>query len=197
MSSTAFDAPALERLVAAAAAAPSLHNTQPWRFRLVAGTRTVRIDAATDRVLRHTDPVGRAVHLSVGCTVLDLRIAASHFGREPVPRLLPCPDRPALLATVRLAESAHGARSASLYEAVWHRHSSRFPFSGRPLPSDLLAELTDAARLEGATLRFPGPKDTDRVLRAMGEADRSPSVRSRSRGAVMAGGARTVSRCSR
>ncbi|WP_107486549.1 nitroreductase family protein [Streptomyces sp. 13-12-16] len=172
MSSTTFDAPALERLIAAAVAAPSLHNTQPWRFRLDADTRTVRIDAAADRVLRHTDPVGRAVHLSVGCAVLNLRIAASHFGWDPVTRLLPCPDRPALLATVRLTESAHGAQSAGLYEAVRHRHSSRFPFSGRPLPSDLLAELTDAARLEGATLRFPGPKGIDRALRAIWEAER-------------------------
>ncbi|MEU7474046.1 nitroreductase family protein [Streptomyces sp. NPDC044984] len=171
MTSTTLDASALERLVAAAVAAPSLHNTQPWRFRLDTDTRTVRIDAAADRALRHTDPVGRAVHLSVGCAVLNLRVAAAHFGWEPVTRLLPCPDHPALLATVRLTESVRGAPSTGLYEAVWRRHSSRFPFSGRPLPSDLLAELTEAAHLEGATLRFPGRDDTVRVLSATREAE--------------------------
>ncbi|MFF6813627.1 Acg family FMN-binding oxidoreductase [Streptomyces sp. NPDC012403] len=171
MTSATLDAPALERLVAAAVAAPSLHNTQPWRFRLDTDTRTVRIDAAADRALRHTDPVGRAVHLAVGCAVLNLRVAAAHFGWEPVTRLLPCPDRPALLATVRLTESVRGAPSTGLYEAVWRRHSSRFPFSGRPLPADLLAELTEAARLEGAALRFLGRDDTDRVLSATREAE--------------------------
>ncbi|WP_199808537.1 Acg family FMN-binding oxidoreductase [Streptomyces sp. NRRL S-146] len=171
MSSTTLDALSLERLVAAAVAAPSLHNTQPWRFRLDTDTRTVCIDAAVDRALRHTDPVGRAVHLSVGCALLNLRIAAAHFGWEPVTRLLPCPDRPARLAAVRLAELVRGASSADLYEAVWRRRSSRFPFSARPLPSDLLAELTEAARLEGANLRFPGRDDTDRVLRATREAE--------------------------
>ncbi|GHF33668.1 Acg family FMN-binding oxidoreductase [Streptomyces fumanus] len=171
MSATSLDAPVLERLVAAAAAAPSLHNTQPWRFGLDPGTRTVRIDAAADRILRHTDPVGRAVHLSVGCAVLNLRVAAAHFGWQPVTRLLPCPDRPALLAQVRLADTTRGAPADGLFEAVWRRHSSRFPFSGRPLPADLLAELTEAAHMEGAVLRFPGPKGTDRLLRATWEAE--------------------------
>ncbi|MFG3127013.1 Acg family FMN-binding oxidoreductase [Streptomyces tendae] len=171
MSSSTLDAPVAERLVAAAVAAPSLHNTQPWRFRLDADSRTVHIHAAADRALRHTDPVGRAVHLSVGCAVLNLRVAAGHFGWEPVTRLLPCPDRPALLATVRLAESVRGAPETGLYETVWRRHSSRFPFSGRPLPSALLTELIEAAHLEGATLRFPGRHDTERVLCATREAE--------------------------
>ncbi|MFJ4759172.1 Acg family FMN-binding oxidoreductase [Streptomyces sp. NPDC088763] len=171
MSTSTLDTPAVERLVAAAAAAPSLHNTQPWRFRLDADMPAVHIHAAADRGLRHTDPVGRAVHLSVGCAILNLRVAAAHFGWEPVTRLLPCPDRPALLATVRLAESVRGAPSTGLYEALWRRRSSRFPFSGRPLPSDLLAELAEAAHLEGAVLRFPGHNGTDRVLRAMREAE--------------------------
>ncbi|WP_327372912.1 hypothetical protein [Streptomyces sp. NBC_01216] len=43
MSSSTLDAPALERLVATAVAAPSLPDTQPWRFRVDTDTRTVRI----------------------------------------------------------------------------------------------------------------------------------------------------------
>ena len=33
MSSTVLDVPTLETLIAASVAAPSIHNTQPWRFR--------------------------------------------------------------------------------------------------------------------------------------------------------------------
>ncbi|WP_416072109.1 hypothetical protein [Streptomyces sp. ME18-1-4] len=53
--------------------APSIHNTQPWRFRLDADTLTLQVHAATDRGLRHTDPDDRALHLSVGCAVFDLK----------------------------------------------------------------------------------------------------------------------------
>ncbi|MFC8805954.1 Acg family FMN-binding oxidoreductase [Streptomyces anthocyanicus] len=158
-------------MVATAVAAPSLRTTQPWRFRLDTDSRTVHIHAAADRARRHTDQVGRAAHLSEGCAVLNLRVVAVHFGREPVTRLLPCPDRPALLATVRLAESVRDAPETGLYETVWRRHSSRSPLSGRPLPSDLLTELIEAAHLQGATMRFSGRHDTERELCATWEVE--------------------------
>ncbi|MEV0220386.1 nitroreductase family protein [Streptomyces sp. NPDC050704] len=172
MSSTTLDVPTLETLISAAVAAPSIHNTQPWRFRLDPDTVTLEIRAVAERGLRHIDPTGRALHLSAGCALLNLRVAVAHFGWGPVTRLLPRPDEPDLLATVRLAGTARpGTPGPPLYGALWRRHSSRLPFSERPLPTAVTAELAEAAHAEGATLTRPTPHGTDRLLRTTWEAE--------------------------
>lgn len=185
MTSAALDAATLEKLISAAVAAPSIHNTQPWRYRLDPDTMTVEVRAALDRRLPQTDPEGRTVHLSVGAAVLNLRVAMAHFGWEPVVRLLPRPAEPGLLAAVRMAgPRRHGVRPIDgiLYDAIWRRHSSRFPFSDRPVPGEVLAEIAEAADAEGARLRCPGPGESSRVLQLTQEAERF-AVADRDRGA--------------
>lgn len=60
--------------------------------------------AAPERALRWADPTGRALLVSVGACVFNLRVALDHFGWTPVTHLLPSPEDPELLATVRPAE---------------------------------------------------------------------------------------------
>ncbi|MGW2515493.1 Acg family FMN-binding oxidoreductase [Streptomyces sp. NPDC001617] len=172
MSTTVLDVATLEKLISAAVAAPSVHNTQPWRFRLDPDTLTLEIRAAQDRGLRHADPSGRALHLSVGCALFNLKLAVAHFGWAPVTRLLPRPDEPELLAAVRLGGPARFSPAPELYDALWRRHSSRFPFSDRPLPTALRTELAEAALAEGALLSSPESAETDRLLRVTLEAER-------------------------
>ncbi|MFF5584172.1 Acg family FMN-binding oxidoreductase [Streptomyces hygroscopicus] len=182
MQPAALDAAILEKLISAAVAAPSMHNTQPWRYRLNPDTVALEVRAAPERGLRYTDPMGRGLSVSAGAAVFNLRVAVAHFGWEPVVRLLPHRSQPDLLATVGLGASPgdgagthddpHPGSYDGLYDAIWRRHSSRAPFSGRRLPARVLGELTEAARANGATLRLAAPGETSRLLRLTAEAER-------------------------
>jgi hypothetical protein len=169
-----LDAPSLEQLVSAAAAAPSIHNTQPWRFRLRPETATLEVRAVPERSLRATDPTGRALLVSVGAAVFNLKVAARHLGWEPAVRLLPDPDEPQLLAAVRLTEAppAGPGSRPDLFDAIWRRHSSRLPFTARTVPAEIISELVEAALTEGVRLFAIGPAETRRVLELTAEAER-------------------------
>ncbi|MFJ2782018.1 Acg family FMN-binding oxidoreductase [Kitasatospora sp. NPDC087315] len=193
MSTLALDATALEKLVSAAVAAPSIHNSQPWHFRLQPETSILEVRAVRERAVPAADPQGRAMHISVGAAVLNLRVAARHLGWAPVVRLLPDPAEPDLFAGVRLDEASpvRLPGTEELYDAIWHRHSIRTPFTGRPVPADVLDQLVAAARVEGATLQLPDRQETARLLEITTEAERrsttDPAQRAESRSWIRSG----------
>ena len=138
-------------LVQTAARAPSVHNTQPWRFRVDGNVLEVRADRA--RRLAAVDPRGREMLISCGAAVYGARLAARSLGYRPDLWLLPDPRQPDLVARVRLAARLPvTARERALLAAVPHRHTRRGGFTGDPLPPGLLAGLQHDAIAEGAVL---------------------------------------------
>jgi nitroreductase len=164
---------AIAELLAAAVAAPSMHNTQPWRFRVRRDSDTIELRADQSRALRYGDPAGRAIHIACGAALFNLRLAVAVAGRQPVVTLVPDPAEPQLLATVRLA-GPYRAQPAEreLHAAITRRHTNRRPFSGRPVPPGVLAELAEAAGREGAILHVLDRSETVRVLGLAGDAER-------------------------
>jgi nitroreductase len=160
-------------LVASATRAPSMHNTQPWRFRFAAASQTIDLYADPARMLPVGDPDGRAVHIACGAALFNLRLAATVAGRRPVVRLIPDPVQPLLLATVRLAGPCQAPQDEiELRAVIAARHTNRSPFSGRAVPPGILAELAEAARIEGAVLHFPDRQETSRLLALAQDAER-------------------------
>jgi len=160
----------VDQLLAAAVAAPSMHNTQPWRFHVNQDMIEVRADP--ERMLLIADPTSRAVHIACGAAVLNMRLAAAVTGREPVVQLLPYPDEPLLLATVRLAGPHRASRvERELHAAITERHTNRRPFSARPLSPAAVARLADAARAEGGVLHVLDRDEAARVLYLVQDAE--------------------------
>ncbi len=117
-------------LLHAATLAPSMHNTQPWRFRVLRDTETIELYADPDRMLPRSDPHGRAVHIACGAALFNLRVAAAAAGRRAVARLLPTPAEPMLLATVRLGgQHRPDEADRELYAAIPARHTNRGPYA--------------------------------------------------------------------
>jgi Nitroreductase len=155
----------IRRLLAAAGQAPSVLNTQPWRFRVVRGEFAV-LFADHDRRLPVLDPRGRSLHVSCGAALFNLRLALRVSGHRPLVWLLPDRDEePAMLAAVRIAAPASpSARARALCAQIPLRRTNREPFSRRRVPAPVLAELREAAAREGANLVVLGRRGSAELL---------------------------------
>jgi nitroreductase len=137
--------------VAAATHAPSLHNSQPWRFRLVG--EQIEVYADRGRQLEVLDPVGRELLMSVGAALFTLRLAMRGEGWIPQTTVFPDPSRPDLVATVRPGPRAEPSEQLrTLVAAVDDRHTNRRPFQAQVVPAEVMEELQIAARHELADL---------------------------------------------
>lgn len=142
----------VQNVVRAATRAPSVHNTQPWRF--VTRSDGVDLHADTSRRLQVLDPDGRQLHLSCGATLMHARVAARSLGVSVRVELFPDGDDPGHLATVHLSAGDPATEAETgLAEAIGRRHTYRGRFDDRLLDDGLLDELRLAAEAEGATLR--------------------------------------------
>jgi nitroreductase len=161
----------IEQALRAATRAPSVHNTQPWRF-VVAGP-LVEVHLDRDRVLPVADPGAREARMSCGAALFNLRVALQAAGRGVVVDLLPDANRPDLLAVVRVT----GARPATpeqqnLAAAIERRATNRRPFTERPVPPAHRAMLVHAAKAEHAGLvLLDTPKALDALATLLRRAD--------------------------
>ena len=118
----------LAATVELACRAPSLHNSQPWRWIFQNGTLHLFADHA--RVGRHTDATGREVILSCGAALDHLLVAAATAGWQVTVERYPNPhDHDHLASAVfHRAESA-GEHAHILGEAISSRRTDRLAFA--------------------------------------------------------------------
>jgi nitroreductase len=145
---TEYSAKDLHLASAAGVRAPSLHNSQPWLFRLAGGAIEILADPA--RSVPVVDHDGWATRIACGAATYNARLALAAAGRPAVVALHPGPGVIARL-------SGQGFRSPTpaereLYDAIPRRHSHRGPFWPDPVPPSVRVRLIEAARAEGGWL---------------------------------------------
>jgi hypothetical protein len=169
------DADVIKGAVELAVRAPSLHNSQPWRW--VADGGVLELYADPTRIGRSTDSTGREVLISCGAVLDHLRVATAAAGWEATVDRFPNPNNHDHLATLEFrpmefVTDAHRARA----EAIRHRRTDRLPFAAPPqwdsfepvlretlaasladldvIPDDSRPLLADASRLTAEMRRY-------------------------------------------
>jgi hypothetical protein len=142
---------ALRRAAVRATYAPSVHNTQPWTIRL--GPDRLRVYLDPSRQLPVLDPTGRQMTISVGCAVMNARVALAAEGIDVQVERFPSRQEPDLAATLtvtgRPVEMSQD-RLASLDHVLERRQTNRRQFAHDNVPPELLQAVEQAAAAEGA-----------------------------------------------
>ncbi|MEJ8278174.1 Acg family FMN-binding oxidoreductase [Pseudonocardia spirodelae] len=147
-----------------AARAPSVHNSQPWRWRV--GEDAVELHADLSRWLQHADADGRDMLLSCGAALHHLVVALSALGRRATVTRLPDPARPEVLASVRVPATERGAPGDAIdtAAAISTRRTDRRRYGDWPVLERQLDELRARAAACGAALRTVGDGAPRRAL---------------------------------
>jgi nitroreductase len=130
--------------------APSVHNTQPWRWRI--RPEAVELHADWNRHLHATDPDRRDLVLSCGAALHHLQVASSARGLAVDVDRLPDSENFGHLATVGIRQGPADPAYAALFPAIHRRRTDRRRMSHRPVPTSHLRALVEQARRAGALL---------------------------------------------
>lgn len=129
------DTRVLETAVLLACRAPSVHNSQPWRWVAEDGALHLLVDR--HRATTATDQSGREVILSCGAVLNHLCVAMTAAGWEPRVKRFPDAGDPDRLATVTFTALDHVTDAQrQRAEAILQRRTDRLPL-GRPTYWDL------------------------------------------------------------
>src|SRR5437588_755719 len=158
--------------LALATRAPSVHNTQPWRWRWAEGS--LHLYADRGHWLTATDPEGRDLLLSCGAVLHHLRVALAALGWCTTVHRVPNPAEPDHLAVIEPHRRRDPSEAdAALTDAMVRRRTDRRVFVDRPVPPELLAALAGAAAAESARLvTVTDPADRAELTSAIARAER-------------------------
>lgn len=163
---------ALRRAAVRATRAPSVHNTQPWRFVLLRDGIEIRADRRRQLVV--LDPRARQLMISCGCAVFNARVALAAAGYDVVVERFPDVVRSDVVArlTVR-AQVNDWVSIGELDSEINLRRTNRRHFADERVSPAVIDDLVRCAAAEGAELLpITGAAHRLAIARLSQQADR-------------------------
>jgi len=141
------------RVVELAARAPSVHNTQPWRFAMAPDGLDLYADRS--RQLTVLDPTGRQMLISCGAALGMARLAIRALGSPCSVELLPDPDDLDRLARLTVGPGKDGGEDdVTLAREIGRRRTVRDRFDTVPLTAAARTVLSADAQADGAWIQW-------------------------------------------
>ena len=157
---------------AAAGYAPSIHNTQPWRWRV--GSDTLDLHLHRSRVLAATDPDTRLATLSCGAALHHARtVLAAEGWRVTVARMPDAADQDHLAHLRVYAPAPADPQAVRHVRTIPLRHTNRRPVIGPPVGPEDLRAITATVRAEAAWLHILRPEQVLELAAAADHAQRT------------------------
>lgn len=148
----------LTQAAVAALPAPSIFNSQPWRWRISNDLAQLRADRA--RQLRSVDPDGRMLTVSCGIALHHALTTLAAKGAKVRVERFPDPDDPDLFATIRVEGAERPDPTALRMTAFMTvRRTDRRPFAEVRVPPEKLELIRAAAEAVGAHLHVLRSED--------------------------------------
>jgi nitroreductase len=144
------DAGTIRTVLTLASRAPSVHNTQPWRWRVEEASLHLYSDDS--RRLPNTDPDGRDLTLSCGAALHHCAVAFAAVGWRSKITRLPNPADASHLAAIEVSRHPADAVDIALAAAIPRRRTDRRHYSSWPVPVADIALMAGRAARNGVTL---------------------------------------------
>ena len=131
--------------------APSVHNSQPWRWRV--GPHSLGLYADPSRQLPNADPDRRNLTVSCGIALNHCVVALAAMGWHATVHRLPNPADPDHLAIITAVEQPAVDLEFMLAAAIGRRRTDRRIYSSWPVPWGDIALMGARAARAGVMLR--------------------------------------------